>query len=322
LSITSIGKLYEVDGQLLSRQYKHHISDYLQWKQGLHASEYVLYKQNLGTSLSIDETSLSQGELYTIVTNKQAKGKQGSLVAMLKGVKAEDVIYYLQKLPRNKRLQVKEITLDLSPSMMLIAKRSFPNATIVNDRFHVQRLMNEAVSDLRISHRWEALELENKEIELAKEMKRKHIPQVFNNGDTRKQLLARSRYVVLKHRSKWTDSQKQRADILFEQYPDIKKAYDVSLELTDIYNQRIRKEVALAKLARWYDKVQKLNLKFFKSVTETMKNNYGTIVNYFDNRSTNASAESFNAKVKAFRAQFRGVRDIPFFIFRLSKLFA
>jgi len=42
-----------------------------------------------------------------------------------------------------------------------------------------------------------------------------------------------------------------------------------------------------------------------------MQNNYGTIINYFDNRATNASAESFNAKVKAFRSQFRGVRDIP-----------
>ncbi|MDD3108577.1 MAG: transposase [Alistipes sp.] len=50
--------------------------------------------------------------------------------------------------------------------------------------------------------------------------------------------------------------------------------------------------------------------------------NYATIANYFDNRSTNAAAESFNANVKAFRAQFRGVRDIPFFIFRLSKIFA
>jgi len=53
-----------------------------------------------------------------------------------------------------------------------------------------------------------------------------------------------------------------------------------------------------------------------------MQNNYGTICNYFDNRSTNAAAESFNDKVKAFSAQFRDVRDIPFFIFRLTKLFA
>jgi transposase len=62
--------------------------------------------------------------------------------------------------------------------------------------------------------------------------------------------------------------------------------------------------------------------KCFKTVIQTFMNNYQTILNYFDNRSTNESAESFNAKVKAFRSQFRGVRDIPFFIFRLAKIFA
>jgi transposase len=126
----------------------------------------------------------------------------------------------------------------------------------------------------------------------------------------------------MKHASKWTNEQQTRAEILFEQYPQIEEAYHISLELTDIYNQRINKNIAITKLAHWYNKVEKLNLKFFKSVIETMKNNYLTIVNYFDRRATNASAESFNAKIKAFRAQFRGVRDIPFFIFRLAKLFA
>ncbi|WP_143748607.1 transposase, partial [Chryseobacterium indoltheticum] len=46
------------------------------------------------------------------------------------------------------------------------------------------------------------------------------------------------------------------------------------------------------------------------------------ILNYFERRSTNASAESFNAKIKNFRLQLRGVRDKTFFLFRLSKLFA
>ena len=96
----------------------------------------------------------------------------------------------------------------------------------------------------------------------------------------------------------------------------------MSMELTDIYNRRITPGVALSKLARWYDRVERLGLKFFRSVVETMQNNYGTICNYFENRSTNASAESFNAKVKAFRSQLRGLTDIPFFIFRLAKLFA
>ena len=314
--------MYQVDGSLLSRQYKDHISDYQQWDQKYRAHEYVLYKENLGSHLSIDETTLSQGELYTIVTNKAGKGKEGTLVAMIKGIRAEDVIFYLQKLPRKKRLQVKEITVDLSSTMMQIAKKSFPNAAIVNDRFHVQRLMNEAVNDLRISHRWEAMEMENKEMDMTKEAGRKFIPHTFENGDTRKQLLARSRYIILKHKSKWTDSQKRRAMILFEQYPDIELAYQMALDLTDIYNQKISKGIALTKLARWYDKVEKLDPKFFKTVVETMKNHYDTIVNFFVNRSTNASAESFNAKRKAFRSQFRGVRDIPFFIFRLTKLCA
>lgn len=55
----------------------------------------------------------------------------------------------------------------------------------------------------------------------------------------------------------------------------------------------------------------------FYTVIDTFKNHYDTILNFFVNRATNANAESFNAKVKAFRAQFRGVTDIPFFLYRL-----
>lgn len=271
----------------------------------------------------MDETCLSQGELYTIVTNKSARGKKGSLIAMIKGTKSQDVLYYLNKLPRSLRMKVKEITIDLSPTMKIIAKRAFPNATIVSDRFHVQKLMNEAISDLRVDYRWQAIDQENAEMELAREVGRKFTPHLFDNGDTRRQLLARSKHIVMKHRSKWTPSQALRAEILFEQYPAIKEAYEVSMALTRIYNERITdKRVALTKLARWYESVEKLNCKFFNSVIATMQNNYATIVNYFENRSTNASAESFNAKVKAFRAQFRGLRDITFFIFRLAKIFA
>ncbi len=206
--------------------------------------------------------------------------------------------------------------------MRLIATKAFPKAMLVSDRFHVQKLMNEAVSDLRINYRWQAIDMENQEIELAKEAHGKHIPHVFENGNPRKQLLARSRHIVMKHFSKWTANQAQRAQILFREYPAIEEAYRISMELTQIYNTTTDRGIGLTRLAHWYNKVEKLNLKFFKSVIETMKNNYTTIINYFENRSTNASAESFNAKVKNFRSQFRGVRDIPFFIFRLTTLFA
>jgi transposase len=306
----------------LDYQYKEYISDFRPWIENKSPYECVLYRQNMGEYLSIDETTLSQGELYTIVTNKEAKGKRGSLVAMVRGTKAEDVIFLLSKLPRSLRLKVKEFTLDLSPTMQRICKSCFPNAELVSDRFHVQRLMNEAISDMRIDYRWEAIELENKEIAFAKELGKKHTPFTFQNGDTRRQLLARSRHIVMKHFSKWTDTQRIRAEILFREYPALEEAYEVSMQLTQIYNTTKSKGVGLTKLANWYNRVERLNLKFFKSVITTMQNNYDTIANYFTRRATNASAESFNAKIKAFRSQFRGVQDIPFFIFRLEKLFA
>ena len=81
------------------------------------------------------------------------------------------------------RHKVKEVTLDLSHSMKLIVQKAFPNAVLVSDRFHVQKLVNEAVSDLRINYRWEAIEQENNEIALSKEVKMKYIPHTFENGD-------------------------------------------------------------------------------------------------------------------------------------------
>jgi len=76
---------------LLEEQYRDHISDFHQWNQLKHANDWVLFPENLGPSLSLDETSLSQGELYTVITNKAAKGRKGALVAMIKGTQAEKV---------------------------------------------------------------------------------------------------------------------------------------------------------------------------------------------------------------------------------------
>lgn len=315
--------MYGVDGDNLSRQYKRHISGFGEWEWRDVAEAYVLFEKNLGPRLSIDETCLSQDEVYTVVTNKDAHGRKGSLVAMVKGTRADDVATVLRKMSAGLRSRVREITLDLSPSMKQIAKRSFPCAIQVSDRFHVQQLMGEAVEDLRIKHRWEAIDQENAEIQMTREAGRAFRSHVLANGETRRQLLARSKRLLVIHPAKWTDSQKARADVLFRHYPDLKTAYDRYLELVDIYNTRDKpRPVLMTRLARWYERVRRMHMKSFNTVLETFTNNYVSILNYFDNRSTNASAESFNAKVKAFRLQFRGVTDIPFFIFRLASLFA
>ncbi len=265
--------------------------------------------------------ALSDGELYTVLTSKTAKGRKGSIVAVVKGTQSDAVITPLLTIRRKLRMKVKEITLDMAGSMKLIARRCFPGASQVIDRFHVQKLAIEALQEIRIRHRWEAIEMENKTMEgLGQQQALK--TEVFENGDSRKQLLARSRYLLYKSREKWTLSQRQRALILFAQYPDLEKAYQLTDELRKIYNQHIPKSLAMTRLARWFNEVEESGFKSFSTLIKTIKNHYRDILNYFDQRSTNAAAESFNAKIKNFRMQLRGVKDRTFFLFRLTQLFA
>ena len=313
---------FHVNGKHLEHQYAFHLSNFLSWNQREHACDWILFEDNLGENLSIDETAVSQGELYTVITNKEAKGKKGALVAMIKGTESKRINQIIDQIPIEKRQTVKEVTLDMAASMEKIVRASFPKASLVTDRFHVQKLAYDAVQEMRISYRWQAIEKENTEIEWSKELGKTYKVNRLENGDTEKQLLARSRYLLFKSENNWTPSQVHRAEILFDRYPALEKAYQLSRELCRIYQHSKIKGIALTKLARWYDKVEKSGFKSFNTVARTIQNHYPTILNFFENRSTNASAESFNAKIKGFRRAFRGVRNMDFFLFRLSKIYA
>lgn len=314
--------MFGVDGKKFQRQYKDKISDYQEWEQRPHCEDWILYPENISSSLSLDEVSLSDGELYSVLTSKKANGRKGALVAIIKGTQSETVIHHLLKISEKIRRKVTEITLDMAGSMKLIAKRCFPNAVQVIDRFHVQKLATEALQEIRIKHRWEAIDKESDELENARKNKTTYTPEIFTNGDSRKQLLARSRYLLYRSPDKWTTSQKDRAEILFSEYPDLKLAYHLTDKLRKIYNQMIVKDIAMTKFAHWFREVEEAGFKSYNTLLKTFNQHYSDILNYFNNRSTNASAESFNAKIKNFRMQLRGVKDRSFFLFRLSKLFA
>ena len=202
------------------------------------------------------------------------------------------------------------------------AYTSFPNASVVTDRFHVAKLIAEAVQEIRIKHRWKAIEQENKAIKEAKKLDIKYTAPTFENGDTKKQLLARSRYLLFKPSNKWTESQKIRAEILFKEYPDIKKAYELSMMFRNIYETSKSKLQANEKFTQWNQKVKQYNFDSFVTASESIISHKKTILNFFTNRTTNALAEAFNSKIKAFRSVFRGVRDIQFLLFRVSLIFA
>lgn len=190
INSNSLEKFFYINGNHLGQQYKDHLSGYKTWDQKEHASEWVLFPENIGSYLSLDETSLSNGELYTVLTNKQGKGKKGTLIAMIEGTEAEKIILVLKRIDEKTRLQVKEITLDMAGSMNKIVKRCFPSATLVIDRFHVQKLAYDALQEMRIAHRWDAINEETNAIENARLNNEKYEPLTFSNGDTKKQLLA------------------------------------------------------------------------------------------------------------------------------------
>jgi len=256
------------------------------------------------------------------VTNKNAKGRKGAIVTMIHGTKSTVVEAILKKIPLQVRLGVQEITLDMAGAMDVITKNSFPNAVQVTDRFHVQQVVSEAVQEIRIDYRKTIIKEENSKLEEARKNHKRYTPSIYDNGDTKKQLLARSRYLLFKTKSNWTDNQTTRAEILFQEFPDLKKAYELSIMFRSFYERGQTKIDAKILLEKWYEKIAEKDIESFNIAAQTIYLHETTILNYFNNRSTNASAESFNAKLKAFRSIVRGVRDRKFHLFRITKLYA
>jgi transposase len=240
---------------------------------------------------------------------------------MIRGTESKKIVSVLNKIPSNIRNGVKEITMDMARNMGLSAEICFPNAQKVIDRFHVVRLVMEAMQHLRIQYRWEAIDQENKNIKEAKAKKEKYIPKEFENGDTLKELLARSRYLFYKFKTEWTSTQTLRAKILFANYPLLKKAYELVVLFRNIYKSTSIIQARL-RFNHWMYEVVKSEIEVFNTCVNSLEYHLENILNFFANRETNANAESFNSKIKQFRSEVRGVKDNKFFLFRLEKLFA
>jgi len=237
-TISNIASYYGIKSKTLQRHYKKQVSGFSSWSQLSHAEEYLIYPENIDESLSIDEVSLSKGELYTIVTNKKTKFKnKKSVVAIINGTESKKIQSVLEQIPLEKRNKVKEVSMDMARNMSLAIENSFLNTSKVIDRFHVVRLVIEAMQHIRVKNRWDVIKNQNEAIKQAREKGEKYYPEILSNGDTLKELLARSRYLLYKLETQWTMNQAKRANILFEKFPQIKQAYKLVLQFRSIYNQ-------------------------------------------------------------------------------------
>lgn len=349
ITARSLQKPYHVKGDEFERAYKDHLSDFRTWKHREHAQSWLVFPKNIGPNLSIDETALSNGDLYTIVSNKDAHGRKGALVAIVSGTRVEDVVAALMNIHWYLRTKVREVTMDFSEGMHQIVLQCFPYADITLDRFHMQQLVSDAMQELRLKHKKEAQKAQNEQRKQFKDdLKEKYekslkrrkknkkdkrgrkpirknkafVPERLSNGDTEPELLARCRYSMMVSGDKWTATQKERMKLVFERYPDLEEAYSLAHSLRMIFsNPRATWISGYESIQKWYEKVKAFGNDAFNTAADTIRDREDEVLNYFINRATNASAESLNSKIKQFRAQLRGVIDVDFFLYRLSMIY-
>lgn len=295
--------------------------------------------------MALDETAMSKGELHTLITNKGTGCRQGTIAVMAEGTNAQEISsIILANTTEEERNRVGEITMDFSESMHDIARNCFPRARITIDLFHLIRLCTGDLQDLRMRLKREARAEDTK---ARKEWQRRlernagkrkvgkkdnrgrpaerrnaaYRPEILSNGDTVLELLTRSRYLLNYTCADWSERQRERAVLLFERYPLMKVAYDLVHRIRMIFKRKIYKDVAKHELETWCEDALASGVDEFIATVQTIQSREDEVLNYFVNRQTNAYAESFNAKMKSFRAQLHGVSDRKFFFYRLSCLF-
>lgn len=329
VNFTTIGAFYGLPGKTIYTWYRQCLSGYPeavasgQWgKDNFTGSDKkqkivpVLKPQNLGEEMAIDEKMIDE-EFYTVLTNRQT----GKIALLAETLRVDELGSLIDKMDEHKKV-VKEITVDLSPTYERFCEQSFPNATIIADKFHVVKHIVEAVQAMRLRLKQEELSV----LPISKK-ERRQVEQATKlpNGETRMELLTRSRYLLFKMQSAWTPSQQKRAQLLFETYPRLEIAYQLTQQLRHWLDRKNigKKEWELEKeLIDWYDDAEQQKLPEIENLIRLIANNEHKIMNYFLNGRTNAKAEAMNSKIQRFITANYGVRDTDFFMYRLAKYYS
>ena len=332
ISIGNVAYVLGMNAKKLHRWYQHVLSGFTRAKEKGEIRKHnivvrekgqaeeivvpILKQENLGEQMAIDEKTIN-GVTYTILSNR----KTNKIALMASTLKVSDLMKLINKFDIEKRMQVRSLSRDMAPNYDWFGRQAFMNAYHVIDKFHVVKNIIEQLQSIRIRYRQQELAKRRE----AAQNKHKYIETTFSNGDTVLQLLSRSRGLLFLPTNKWSEQQKQRAKILFEQYPEIKTAYYLVL--------RIRRWFIAPKGKTTYSKTRdkklqqvKLLLKEFiqsnihemKNIAYLIKKNIDHIINYFIAKETNAKAEALNQNLQRFINVNYGARNSDFFLFRVK----
>jgi len=352
LQYSTVAIVLGIDRKKLHDWYKNHLSDFNspQVQESLHKNDIplppklqtteeqkvdipILKPDNLGEQMAVDEKYI-KGKFYTLLTN----AKTGKIALMASTTKSE-LLNQAGSLLGDKRFDVKILTRDLASYYDWFGRVNFMNAAHVADKYHVLKHAFDSLQDLRIYHRQKLLSKKRESFEEFKKLKKanpklqfKYTESKISNGETHRQLLARSRYLLFKYPNQWTQSQSQRAQLLFKYYPDIKDCYKLITDFRNWYSadnvidKEVDKEAKVNKLKtvniqlnKWMSRVDLADIAEVSNFKSLVERHRGEINNYFITGASNAIAEANNSIINAFIRNNRGARNIDFFYFRLSQ---
>jgi len=297
----------------------------------------ILKPEHIGEHMAIDEKHIN-GIFYTILTN----GETGKVALMVASMNQNEIGKCLLKFG-DKLQQVKTLSRDLSSLYHSIGNQYFPQATQVADKYHVIAHAIDSVQDVRIrlkqqelknqrlaqsehKHKYQGF-IENKRINSTQnipKIKKSYYPERLKNGETKAELLTRSKYLLYKLPSKWNEHQANRAEVLFKEYPQLQQAYQQINQFRNWYepNKIIDKIwnflTAETGLLNWIYTTETSSISEIQNFRSTVENHEQYILNYHFQYKTNAMSESINAKIKQATRHNKGTRDIDFFHFRLN----
>lgn len=234
------------------------------------------------SQLGVDETSSRKGHKYVtlgvdIETSRVIHACEG---------KGKDTLKNIQQHLESKgvaREQITQLSMDLSPAFIAGGAESFPAAKITFDRFHVVKLLNEAMDKVRRVERIEHDELKG------------------------------HKYLFLKSKQNLSERQQASLADMIELFPNLGKAYRLKVLFNDLWEMR-SKETASAFLTDWCNEVDEAKIPAFMAFAKTVKSHWSGIVHFVESRITNGVLEGINSKVQLAKRRARGYRNTGNFI--------
>lgn len=232
--------------------------------------------------LGLDETSKKKGHDYVTLAvdldeRRVLHVTEGKDKKVVKAVKT-----YLESkgIDVNK---VKDASMDMSPSFISGVSEYFPKAEIHFDRFHVVKLLNEAMDKVRQAERKEHDELKG------------------------------HKYTFLKNRNNLSDSKQKALSELITLYPTLGEAYRLKELFNDLWEMEDEEEATYF-LVDWCKEVEKSNITSFKQFVKMVKAHWTGMVNFCETEINNGVLEGINSKVQLAKKRARGYRCTENFI--------